>query len=224
MPSSLRRPARNSLSPVLVIGSAALVALGAVTSSIAHSTSASGAAQPRPVHDPAQNAWPFHLVLTALAAIALSAAFAWMLRGRRGSAVGCHEQSFLERAVSALTAPWRRGTADRIVATIRLARVGSVGAWFFGVARVLRAALVTFAVFAVAYALFRFGMQLGYIGRPAEYVNAWGGPSYVGAMYAHVLDMLVLIIPLGLLARAAAAPVLVAPAAPGHSFPAGELF
>ncbi|WP_333618124.1 hypothetical protein [Dietzia sp.] len=91
--------------------------------------------------------------------------------------MGLLERALLERAFSALTAPWRRGTADRIAAAFRPARAGSVGARFFGVVRVLRAALVAFAVFAVAYALFRFGMQLGYIGRPAEYVNAWGGPS-----------------------------------------------
>ncbi len=45
-----------------------MVALGAVTTAVFLSTSASGAAQQLPVHDPAQNAWPFHLVLTALAA------------------------------------------------------------------------------------------------------------------------------------------------------------
>lgn len=39
-----------------------------------------------------------------------------------------------------------------------------------------------------AYLLLRMGMQLTFTRNPAETINAWGGPTYAGALYAHGID------------------------------------
>lgn len=80
-------------SRLLVTASAGLVALGAA---VAAATARRGS----PSHDPAQNAWPVHLVVTAIAAIALAAAIAWFLR-TRGRLPLARALGALARAVAA---------------------------------------------------------------------------------------------------------------------------
>ena len=111
-------------------------------------------------HAPAASAWPAHLVLTGLA-------LGWLLlaaaRGRRRG-VGLP---------ALLTAPLRRRAAARL----RLAAHGP---------RVIAAAPL---VLLMAYDLTRAGAQV--IGGldPNFTADAWGGPSYAGAMYCHYLDL-----------------------------------
>jgi hypothetical protein len=89
-----------------------------------------------------------------------------------------------ERGTSPWAAPFSRRAAARLGRTLRFAHGRSLG----NAARALAAALL---VLVVAYAPARMGAQV--IGGldPNNTVNAWGGPTYIGAMLAHYLDALV---------------------------------
>ena len=89
-----------------------------------------------------------------------------------------------ERGPSPWAAPFSRRAAARLGRTLRFAHGPSVP----NVARVLATLLLALAV---AYAPARMGAQV--IGGldPNNIVNAWGGPTYLGAMLAHYLDALV---------------------------------
>jgi hypothetical protein len=88
------------------------------------------------------------------------------------------------RGPSPWAAPFSARAAGRLGRTLRFAAGPSVK----NVARALATVLL---VLVVAYVPARMGAQV--IGGldPNNTVNAWGGPSYVGAMLAHYLDALV---------------------------------
>ncbi|WP_186290513.1 hypothetical protein [Gordonia zhaorongruii] len=112
-------------------------------------------------HIPGSNAWGVHLVITAMAFILILAV--WLLRRRSGRA----------RTPLILT-PLGTRAECRIRRTARLSP--------------LRMVPVVLLLVFTAYGLWRAGMQVFAGFDPAFVTNAWGGPSYLGAMYCHYLD------------------------------------
>ncbi|MGO1172986.1 MAG: hypothetical protein ACTHXO_03395 [Actinomycetaceae bacterium] len=119
-----------------------------------------GQGGPAPEHDTSANAWPLHLVLTGLAVVALALG-AWRWRSGRGS------------GLYVLAPVGRR-------AELRLGRTARTSP--------LRLVVVVPLLAFVAYLVARCGMQVTMGIDPAFTMNAWGGPTYAGAMYAHYLD------------------------------------
>lgn len=136
-----------------------------------------------PEHDPRLNAWPGHIAVTVLVVGAL-AGWAWWVR-RQG------------RPLDPLT-PWRRSSAARLTATLRRPGVGGAAQRLVAVLRVLVMAL---ALLVIAFTLFRMGFQVTFTRHPAQTVNAWGGPSYLGAFYAHGIDAVLTALIAGLVIR-----------------------
>lgn len=135
-----------------------------------------GSGQPVPTHDPAANALGAHLVIATCAVIVGGALLAGFRRVRG------HFPDF--------AGPWRESTWRAIRATFTTS--------------VPRSILLSISLAVAAYMLLRLGMQVGFVGRPAEYVNAWGGPTYLGAFGAHLLDGALIAAPFLALGRAAA--------------------
>ena len=123
-------------------------------------------------HAPGTNAILVH-VLLAVAVVVLVIAVQVRRAGRPG-----------ERGTSPWAAPFSARAAARLGRTLRFAH----GLSFKNVARFVATVLL---VLVVAYAPARMGAQV--IGGldPNSTVNAWGGPTYIGAMLAHYLDALV---------------------------------
>ena len=172
---------RTRISPVLLTSSAGLVLLGCTLGRVLGSDTSA------PVHDPSANAWGIHLLLTVVA-IALSTTVIARFRARHGR-------------YPDFAGPWRTSTYDAIRHTFRRAEPKPDR---FDVLRLARTLAVGLSLLIAAYVTVRLGMQIGFVGRPAEYVNAWGGPTYAGAFYAHVLDAALIASPCLLLGRAAA--------------------
>ncbi|MFW0786208.1 hypothetical protein AAFP35_17030 [Gordonia sp. CPCC 206044] len=117
------------------------------------------------VHDHVEgtSAWPAHLVLTVVA-VAWIAAIWWARRtGRAQWLVPLNPIGADARRRWAALRPIRLGTAAR----------GAV-------------AIVLFLV--VIYGVWRAAEQITAGLDPNFTSNAWGGPSYLGAMYCHYLD------------------------------------
>ena len=184
LPGRSASPSGNArrLSPVLLTSTAGLVLLGCVLGRVL------AAGRSTPVHDPSANAWGAHLVLTVVA-VAFGTALIARFRARHGR--------FPDFA-----GPWRTSTSGAIRRTFGHAVPRP---YRFDVVAPARALVVALSLLVGAYAAIRLGMQIGFIGRPAEYVNAWGGPTYAGAFYAHVLDGALIACPFLALGRAASA-------------------
>jgi hypothetical protein len=68
------------------------------------------------------------------------------------------------------------------------ARIGATFRSGFGVPALLRCLAVTFLVLLEVYMAWRIGLQV-FAGLDPNFPrNAWGGPSYLGAMFCHYLD------------------------------------
>jgi len=118
------------------------------------------------------NAIAVHLVIAVVAA-----AFVVAVQVRRSRQPG-------GRSPSPWAAPFSARAAARLGRTLRFA-----DGWSFkNAARALAAVLLALVV---AYAPARMGAQVIDGLDPNNTVNAWGGPSYPGAMLAHYLDALV---------------------------------
>jgi hypothetical protein len=118
-------------------------------------------------HVPGANAVPVHIAL-ALFAVAI--------------AIGLARTSFARRApYSMWAAPFSRSALDRFERTVLMRS----GRSLLGIVRAVVAACLSILLL---YNFFRAGHQV--IGGldPNFTVNAWGGPSYLGAMLAHYLD------------------------------------
>ncbi|EGD53679.1 hypothetical protein [Gordonia neofelifaecis] len=116
-------------------------------------------------HVPGTSAWWPHAVLAAAAVVLSIGVFVHRRRaGRRGSV---------------LLLPIGERAARRVRLTLAAARAGT------GRGRALAAAAPAALLL---YSAFRVGVQI--IGGldPAFTVNAWGGPTYLGAMACHYLD------------------------------------
>lgn len=137
-----------------------------------------------PTHQPELNAWPAHLAVTVLV-VAVLTGWAWWDR-RRG------------RRLDPFT-PWRRTASARLRATlIRIGR-GDLGGRLLAVLRTL---VMILALVVIAFTLFRMGFQVSFTRDPAQTVNAWGGPTYLGAYYAHAIDAVLTALVAGFVVRA----------------------
>jgi hypothetical protein len=118
-------------------------------------------------------AWPQQLVVAVLAAALLGYAYWWHHRspGRPGEPPW-------------LLSPLGKPAARRLARTFRTGLGGSAA---FGRAVL---ALALGALF--LYGFYRAGDQVTAGLDPNFNVNAWGGPTYAGAMAAHYLDLLVI--------------------------------
>jgi len=126
-------------------------------------------------HVPGSNAWWQH---AAIAAVALAiAAMIWF--GQRSGRIGRH----------VLLAPLSRSAAERIGLLYHRA--------LWRPAAFARALAATPLLLVMMFFLFRGGFQVTSGIDPNATINAWGGPTYIGAMACHYLD--------GLLIMAAAA-------------------
>jgi hypothetical protein len=112
-------------------------------------------------------------VLLAIAAVAVVAA----VELRRSRLAG-------GRGPSPWTAPFSAAAIARLGRTFRFARGLSLP-------NVARALLTVPLLLVLAYVPFRLGTQIIGGFDPNATVNAWGGPTYLGALLAHWLDGLV---------------------------------
>jgi hypothetical protein len=113
-------------------------------------------------HVPGTEAWLPHLAVLTVVAI-------WFVVASRRSPLGW----------KIIFAPLGRPIAARITATFR-AR--------FNVLSPLRYLAVAFLVLLEVYMAWRIGEQV-FAGLDPNFTsNAWGGPSYLGAMFCHYLD------------------------------------
>ncbi|MFF3225665.1 hypothetical protein ACFYV7_22915 [Nocardia suismassiliense] len=116
-------------------------------------------------HTDGTSAWLPHLVLFALAAVVCT-----VILRRRGA----------EAAILLLPAPLGITAARRLANTLSaIPRRPSV---------LLRVLLAVPALVVLVYCPFRIGVQILAGLDPNFTVNAWGGPTYLGAMACHYLD------------------------------------
>lgn len=109
-------------------------------------------------HSPGTEAWIPHLVVLAVVAV-------WFFVASNRSPLGW----------KVIFSPLGRPMAARIAATFRTANP-------------LRWLAVAFLVFLEMYMAWRIGEQV-FAGLDPNFThNAWGGPSYLGAMFCHYLD------------------------------------
>jgi hypothetical protein len=114
-------------------------------------------------HTPGTEAWIPHLVVLAVVSV-------WFLVSSNRSPAGWE----------VILAPLGRPTAARIGAAFRTRNP-------------LRWLAVGFLVFVEAYVVWRVGEQVVAGLDPNFTHNAWGGPSYLGAMACHYLDAALLL-------------------------------
>jgi hypothetical protein len=124
-------------------------------------------------HAAGTNAITLHVVIAVAAAVAVV-----IVQARRS------RQPAWQRGLSPWTAPFSATAASRLRRTIRLAE----GLSLPNLARALAAVPL---VLVLLFTPFRMGVQI--IGGldPNATVNAWGGPTYSGALLAHYLDAMV---------------------------------
>ncbi len=119
-------------------------------------------------HVAGTNAITVHVVLAVAAAATVIAIQAW--RSRQG-----------QPGPSPWSAPFSGDATARMSRTIRLSRAAAV-------ARLLPMALL---VLVLLYCPYRMGAQVTGGLDPNSTVNAWGGPTYAGALLAHWLDCII---------------------------------
>jgi len=123
-------------------------------------------------HVAGTNAITVH-VLIAVAAAAVAVAVSIQARRSR--------RPTRQRGPSPWAAPFSAGAASRLRQTIRFAG----GLSLPNLARTVAAVPL---VLVLLYTPFRMGMQITGGLDPNATVNAWGGPTYLGALLAHYLD------------------------------------
>ncbi len=123
-------------------------------------------------HVPGTNAITIHVLLAVAAAAAVISIQA--PRSRRPA----------PRGPSPWAAPFSASALARLRRTIRAARTPSIP----NLARVIAAVPL---VLVLLYTPFRMGQQITGGLDPDATVNAWGGPTYLGALLAHWLDGIV---------------------------------
>jgi hypothetical protein len=153
------RRVTRQLSPFLSASAIACAAAGIATGLDRYLTRS----PVREAHVAGTSAWPQHLIAAAFACVLYGTA-RWRYRRRFGPRSG--------RLL--LLAPFGRPAAARLLATTRQA------SWR------APAALPPLAL--IAYCCWRIGEQVTAGLDPGFTANAWGGPSYLGAMACHYLD------------------------------------
>ena len=122
-------------------------------------------------HDAGSNAITIHVILAVAAAVTVAGV---QVRQAR---------HFAERGRSPWAAPFSASAVQRLGRTMRFA--GGLSA-----PNVARFIATVPLVLVLAYEPFRMGVQLTGGLDPNATVNAWGGPTYAGALLAHWLDSL----------------------------------
>jgi hypothetical protein len=156
-------PDTRRISPLLSASAIAFLSLGIVTGLIEYLDRS----PVRKVHAPGTSAWTPHLIEAAIACALYG--LAWSRHRRR---FGRGSGRLL------LLAPLGATAASRLMATMRQASWQTV------------AALPPLAL--IAYGFWRIGEQVTAGLDPNFTVNAWGGPTYLGAMACHYLDCLLI--------------------------------
>ena len=123
-----------------------------------------------PPNDPANNAILVHLIIAAC--VVLTVAAIQLYRKRK-------------RLSNIWLAPFSQNALQRFKATILPKPVT--------VLSIIRAALCLPLLIVILFEPFRMGAQIIGALDPSEPANAWGGPSYAGAMAAHYMDCLIFI-------------------------------
>lgn len=170
-----RRPSRAlaALSPTLSLLCVALFCAGMAIGGVIYLRRS----PVREVEQAGTAAWWPHLGLLVVAAALLVAARLRRRRDRQDETVPGHDAASVDLL---LLAPLGRRAARRIGRTLRAAP-RSPG----GLARLVGAAPLAMLF---AYAVVRAGIQVLAGLDPNFTTNAWGGPSYLGAMACHYLD------------------------------------
>jgi hypothetical protein len=153
------------ISPLLSASAVAFLSVGIVTGLIEYLDRSPA----RKVHAPGTSAWTPHLIEAAIACALYGVAWS---RHRRRFGRGSARRLLL--------APLGATAASRLIATMRQASWRTV------------AALPPLAL--IAYGFWRIGEQITAGLDPNFTVNAWGGPTYLGAMTCHYLDCLLIIV------------------------------
>jgi hypothetical protein len=125
-------------------------------------------------HVAGTNAIAVHVLITVAAAAAVVS-----IQVRRS------RQPARQRGPSPWAAPFSASAASRLRRTARLAGGLSLP-------NLARAAAAVPLVLVILYTPFRMGMQITGGLDPNATVNAWGGPTYLGALLAHWLDAIVI--------------------------------
>ena len=163
------RRALRHLSPSLAVLTAAVFAGGVAAGYIAYLHRSPTLHR----HLPGTSAWPQQLVVAALAGAVFGYAY-WRHHrtpGRRGEPAW-------------LLSPIGKPAARRLATTMR----GGLS----GLSASGRAVLALALAGLFLYGLYRAGEQVTAGLDPNFTVNAWGGPTYLGAMACHYLDLVVL--------------------------------
>jgi hypothetical protein len=153
------------LSAPLVVSAVTLFAAGMAAGWLAHLHRSSV----RQAHVAGTAAWPEHAIVAATAGLAFG--------------VACWQARRAGRRIWVLT-PLGRRAARRVAALARGALSGPAGLG--------RAVLAVPVGLLFLYGFFRSGFQVTGGLDPNATVNAWGGPSYAGAMACHYLDAVVI--------------------------------
>jgi hypothetical protein len=161
--NSISRVARQ-LSPRLAAAAVGLAAVGIAVGFIQYQHRS----PVREVHVPGTSAWAQQLIVAA-AACALYGVARW----RHGRRFGLRSGRLL------LLAPLGRSAASRLMATMRQVSGRSA------------AALPPLVL--IGYSFWRVGEQVTGGLDPNFNANAWGGPTYLGAMACHYLDTALII-------------------------------
>ena len=159
--NAISRIARQ-VSPALTATAAGLAATGIATGLVEYLHRS----PIREAHAPGTSAWAQQFIVAAVACTLYAVA-----RWRRGRRLGRGSGRLL------LLAPLGRSAAARLMATARKA------SW--------RTAAALPLLVVIAYGFWRAGEQVTGGLNPNFTANAWGGPSYLGAMACHYLDIAV---------------------------------
>ena len=154
----------RQISPRLSAAAAGLAAVGIATGFVKYLHRS----PIREGHVPGTSAWPQHLIVAAVAC-----ALYGIARWRHGRRFGRGSGRLL------LLAPLGRSAASRLTVTMR--RVS----W--------RTAAALPPLVLIGYGFWRIGEQVTGGLDPQFTVNAWGGPTYLGAMACHYLDAALII-------------------------------
>jgi hypothetical protein len=163
-PSSVISPVTRRISPLLTVSAAGVTAVGIATGFIRYLDRS-------PIREssaPGASAWGQQLAVAAVACALYGVA-----RWRHGRRFGRGSGRLL------LLAPLGRNAAARLTAAVRQA------SW--------RTAAALPLLGVIGYCCWRVGEQVTAGLDPNFTANAWGGPSYLGAMACHYLDIALII-------------------------------
>lgn len=114
------------------------------------------------------NAWGVHILLALL--LILAGVISWF-----------YHRNAPKKPYIVWLAPFTIQALERVKNTVFLKRGISAG-------NIIRGLIVAFLVFVMLFLFFRAGMQVIGSADPNWDINAWGGPTRIGASLAHWMD------------------------------------